>query len=162
MDFNQEEIKTLFEIAKYPCDMVSIDFPLQGEYIEIELHNNTGRIKFQSDINRGNKITNKVTLQLRHKKIYSIRRLDFFGYHQNPPAPVPDEIFNGFEDYRFDREDHIHFYIEGYGDRWALPLSKIPEIGIVATDDLYEKMIKFFEYCNVKDLTMKVAKNLTF
>ena len=68
MDLHQEEIKTLFEIAKHPCDMVTIDFPLQGEYIEIELQNDTGRIKFQSDINRGNKIVNKVTLQLRHKK----------------------------------------------------------------------------------------------
>lgn len=142
--------------------MVSIDFPLQGEYIEIELQNDAGRIKFQSDISRGNKITNKVTLQLRHRKIYSIRRLDFFGYHQNPPAPAPDEIFNGFEEYRFDGEYHVHFYFDGYGDRWALPLSQIPEIGIVATDDLYDKMIKFFEYCNVKNLRMKVKKNLIF
>jgi len=72
--------------------MISIEFPIQGEYIEIELQNDTGRIKFQSDINRKNKLVNKVTLQLRHKNIYIIRRLDLMGNHRNPPGPVPDPI----------------------------------------------------------------------
>src|SRR5690606_36296428 len=98
MDLNPSEIKNLFEIAKYPCDTVVVEFPVQGEYLEVELQNETGRIKFQSDISRKNKIVNKLTLQLRHKKIYTIRRLDFLGNHKNPPGPAPDEIFNGFED----------------------------------------------------------------
>jgi hypothetical protein len=162
MELNQPEIKSLFEIAKYPCNKASVEFPMQGQYIEIELQNDSSRIKFQSDINRGNRIANKVTLQLRHKKIYSIRRLDFLGYHRNPPAPVPDDIFEGYEDYEFRQEDHVHFYIDGYGDKWALPLSVLTEIGINASDDLYDKMIKFFEYCNVQDFRAKIVKNLTF
>ena len=160
MDLKQEEIKTLLDIKKYPCDTASIDFPAQGEFIEIELQNDTGRIKFQSDINRANKIVDKATFQLRHKRIYNIRRFDLNGNHKNPPAPVPDEIFTGYEEYIFDREDHVHFYVEGYGDRWALPLSELKEIGIVQTDDIYEKMSKFFNYCNVENLELKIMRTL--
>jgi hypothetical protein len=160
MELNQEEVNSLFNIAKYPCDSAKIDFPMQGEYIEVELQNETGRIKFQSDINRANKIVNKITFQLRHKKMYAIRRLDLNGNHKNPPAPVPDEIFDGYEDYIFDRQDHVHFYIEGYNERWALPLSKLTEIDILETDDIYEKMSKFFKYCNVENLEFKITKNL--
>ncbi|MFP4096768.1 MAG: DUF6978 family protein [Bacteroidota bacterium] len=162
MNLNPSEIKNLFEIVKYPCDYASVEFPTQGEYLEVELQNETGRIKFQSDISRKNKIVNKATLQLRYKKIYTIRRIDFMGNHTNPPAPVPDKIFFGFEEYVFLREDHIHFYMDGFGEKWALPLSKVPELGINTEDDLYEKMVKFFEYCNVHDMDVKVVKNLIF
>ncbi|MBL3655080.1 DUF6978 family protein [Fulvivirga sediminis] len=162
MELNPSEVKTLFDVAKYPCYSASVEFPTQGEYLEIELQNDTGRIKFQSDISRKNKIVNKATLQLRYKKTYIIRRLDFMGNHTNPPAPAPDKIFYGFEEYVCLREDHIHFYMDGFGERWALPLSKVPEIGITKEDDLYEKMIKFFTYCKVEDLRVKVVKNLIF
>ena len=96
MDLNPSEVKNLFEVAKYPCDLASVEFLTQGEYLEIELQNETGRIKFQSDISRKNKFVNKATLQLRYKKIYTIRRLDFMGNHTNPPAPSPDKIFFWF------------------------------------------------------------------
>ncbi len=160
MDLKQEEIELFFGIAKFPCDKATIEFPLQGEFIEVELQNETGRIKFQSDINRANNIVSKITFQLRHLKTYRIRRLDLKGNHTNPSVPVPNEIFVGFEGYAFNREDHIHFYIDGYGDRWALPLDKFPEIGIKEDDDIYDKMLKFFRYCNVQNIELKLQKNL--
>ena len=160
MDLTQEEITQLFELKKIPCDSARVDFPLQGEYIDIELQNETGRIKFQADINRANLIASKTTLQLRHQKIIQIRRLDFNGNHANPSVAAPDEMFNEFEGYVFRREDHVHFYVEGYGDKWALPLRVLPEIGIKITDDIYEKMIKFFRYCSVENLELKVDRTL--
>lgn len=160
MNLSQQEIIQLFELKKIPCDSARVDFPLQGECIDIELQSSEGYIKFQADINRANRIVNKTTLQLRYKKTIQIRRLDFNGNHVNPTAPVPHEIFAGFEEHTFRREDHVHFYVDGYGDKWALPLSKLPEMNIVSSDDIYEKMIKFFSYCNVDNLTVKVGRTL--
>ncbi len=160
MEFNQQEVDGLFQLKKYPCKTAKVRFPMQGESVEIELENEAGKIQFQADINRANKIVNKITFQLRHKKIYIIRRLDLNGNHTNPPAPVPDAIFNGYEDYIFKYEDHVHFYIDGYNERWALPLAKLEEIEILAEDDIYEKMSKFFKYCNIENLEFKITKDL--
>ncbi len=79
-----------------------------------------------------------------------MRRIDFNGNHKNPPGPPPDKIFEGWENYTFRKEDHIHFYIDGFGERWALPLSIFETLGITPNDDLFDKMVKFFNYCNIK------------
>ena len=56
----------------------------------------------------------------------------------------------------------MHFYLDGFGERWALPLSKVLEIEILSTDHIYTKMTKFFKYCNVQNMNLKVVKNLGF
>ena len=160
MELNNDEAYSLFKLRKFPCEAAKVEFPLQGQFIEIELQNETGRIKFQADLNRANRITSKVTFQLRHKKIFVIRRLDLNGNHKNPPAPAPDALFEGFEDYVFRSEDHVHFYVDGYNERWALPLRSLQNIGVLETDDIYEKMIKFFKYCQVENLELKITNNL--
>lgn len=160
MNLTNEEATQLFELRKFSCDSAIIDFPPQGQYLEIELQNSTGRIKFQADLNRANTIVEKVTFQVRHKNVYSIRRLDFKGNHKNPPGPAPDEIFEGFEDYRFEKQDHVHFYVEGYNEKWALPLSALPGLDIQDMDDIYDRMWKFFKYCNVENLELKIRRTL--
>ncbi len=155
MDLTQNEIEQLFILKKYEVSKLSVDFPMHGEKIDIELQNETGRIKFIADINRNNKIVNKVTYQLRHNKIYIIRRLDLAGNHTNPTPPAPAPLFEPFANYIFNREDHVHFYFEGYGERWALPLTEMTNIGIENSDDLYDKMKKFFKYCNVELSSVK-------
>lgn len=152
MNLNQQEATQLFELKKFPAKSASVNFPLQGQGIEIELENDSKRIKFQADVNRRNEIVNKATYQLRHNKVFSLRRLDLGGSHRNPPAPPPDPIFDPFVDYIFRFEDHVHFYFEGYGSRWALPLTEFPEIGINISDDLFDKMKNFFDYCNIEGL----------
>jgi hypothetical protein len=161
MSLTQDEVKQLFELEKYQVKNVTFDFPLSGDSIEIELQNDTtGRIKFIADIDNSNQFVKKAKIQLRYKKIYVIRRIDFNGNHKNPPDKAPISIFDGWENYVFNREDHIHFYIEGYGERWALPITAFPEIGINSNDELFEKVTKFFKYCNVQDL--KIRKLLDF
>lgn len=160
MNLIQSEASQLFDLKKYPINRISIDFPLQGEEVEIELENDTKRIRFIADISNSNEIVKKATLQLRYKKIFILRRLDFNGNHKNPPGDAPDLILKGFENYTFKKEDHVHFYFEGFGERWALPLDQIPEVGIVEGDDLFEKMEKFFRYCNVESLNIRKVLEL--
>ncbi len=50
MSLTQNESVQLFELKKYQVDNISIDFPLQGQSIEIELQNEGGRIRFIADI----------------------------------------------------------------------------------------------------------------
>ena len=155
MNLTQIEAEQLIDLKKYCVSKIIVEFPYQGEEIEIELQNETGRIRFIADINNTNEIVKKATLQLRYKKIFALRRLDFNGNHKNPPENAPDPIFKGYENYVFQREDHVHFYMEDFGERWALPLSCLPEIGITENDDLFEKMEKFFKYCNVEELKVR-------
>lgn len=160
MDLTQQESEFLFNLKKHPVSNVSIQFPYQGESIEIDLQNDTGRIRFIADISNANLFVKKATFQLRYKKNITLRRIDFNGNHRNPPGSSPHPMFDGYENYVFQKEDHIHFYVEHYGERWALPLSCMPEIGITQNDDLYEKMEKFFKYCHVEALN--VRKSLEF
>ena len=160
MSLAQTEAVQLFELKKYQIDNLSVDFPLQGQSIEIELQNQGGRIRFIADIDNANEFVKKAKFQMRYKKVFSLRRLDLNGNHRNPPDNAPDLMFEGYENYVFNKEDHIHFYIEGYGERWALPLVKFPEIGIIETDDLFEKMQKFFKYCNVEKLMVNKLLDL--
>ena len=158
MNLTQTEAEQLFELNKYQASAITVNFPIQGESIEIELQNETGRIKFIGDINNANEIVKKATFQVRYKKIFVLRRLDLNGNHRNPPDQAPNAIFEGYENYVFNKEDHVHFYFEDFGERWALPLSIMSEIGITENDDLFEKMQKFFKYCNVEEL--KIRKSL--
>lgn len=160
MGLSTEESFSLLDLRKIPVTTAAIQFPSSGQKIEIELKNDSGRIKFQADINRTSFVSNKETFQLRHKNIYTLRRLDFNGNHKNPPGPAPLEIFEGYEDYTFSKEDHVHFYIDGYGEKWALPLTIVSDIPIAAGDDIYDKMLKFFDYCNVEDFETKMQRNL--
>lgn len=152
MSLTNKEVQQLFVMDKFPAKKASIDFPLNGDKVIVDLVNDTGRIQFQADVNRVGRIANKTTYQFRHNKVNRIRRLDILGDHRNPPGPAPDPIFLGYEEYLFLAEDHLHFYIEGFNDRWALPLSVIPELDILEADELYVKLAKFFNYCNIEDL----------
>ncbi len=54
MNLTQSEAEQLFELKKYQVKSATFDFPLSGEAIEIELQNDTGRIKFIADIDNSN------------------------------------------------------------------------------------------------------------
>ena len=162
MELTQQETQQLFELAKIPSILnATVDFPMLGERVEIELRGeHNSRILFQADVNRKNQIAEKLTLQLRHRNTNVIRRVDFIGNHKNPPGPCPDPMFSGYEEYEFRRQDHVHFYMERYGDRWALPLDQIHGLIIDKNANIYERMIAFFRYCNVTKMEQSIQKTL--
>ncbi len=159
MNLSTEEAVKLFNIRKIPVDNIVVEFPIHGEAIEIELKSDDGRYLFQADVNRKFPYNNtKTTYQLRYSKAFQIRRLDFNGGHENPPGPAPATELVKYEGMKFVNKSHVHIYIEEWGARWAIPLEDLPELNIFEADDLYERMEKFFKYCNIE--SYKVTKVL--
>jgi hypothetical protein len=150
VNITDQEAVTLFQMKKLPATSLAVDFPTIGTAVEIELKSEEGRFKFLADVNRKGLIDSaRGTFQLRYNVALIIRRLDLGGSHGNPPGPAPVDFLKPFEGYKFLHQDHVHIYLDGWSARWALPLSHFPEIGISPTDDLYDKMEKFFKYCNI-------------
>lgn len=150
VNITDQEAVTLFQMKKLPATSLAVDFPTIGTAVEIELKSEEGRFKFLADVNRKGLIDSaRGTFQLRYNVVLIIRRLDLGGSHANPPGPAPVDFLKPFEGYKFLHQDHVHIYLDGWSSRWALPLSHFQEIGISSTDDLYDKMEKFFKYCNI-------------
>lgn len=151
MNLSNEDAVNLFKLRKIPADNIIVEFPIHGEAIEIELKSPDGRYLFQADVNRKFPYNNtKTTYQLRHNKVVHIRRLDFNGGHENPPGPAPLPELIKYEGMKFVNKNHMHLYVEGWGDKWAIPLEDLSELNISESDDLYEKMEKFFKYCTIE------------
>ncbi len=160
ISLTDKEIKLLFEMEKKPIKRASVNFPIHGNKVVVDLEGNE-RVFFKADINRRvrkNK-SGKANYQVRYKNVVKIRRLDLKGNHKNPEGPAPSNIFSRYEGYEFVEEDHVHIYVDGYDSRWALPLRELPEIGISNTDSLSEKLVKFFDYCNI--INLRIVDNPT-
>ena len=54
-----------------------------------------------------------------------------------------------YEEKYFRKETHLHFYIEGYGEKWAFPLEEFTELEI---DGLEKQLESFIVYCDVVDI----------
>jgi hypothetical protein len=161
MILSNEDALRLFQLRKIPAENITVDFPLHGDTMEIELKSNDGHYKFQADINRKFPYNaEKITYQLRYNKVFNIRRLDFSGGHENPPGPAPISSLIKYEGMKFVNKSHMHIYIEQWGTKWAIPLEDIAELKIFLSDDLYERMEKFFKYCNIE--SYNVTKVLMF
>lgn len=153
----QQDADFFFSMEKFPEEEKEYQFPLSGKKLVIPFSSADKRENFIFDIYRGTIRITKVTYQNRVRKAYILRRLDFDGSsHPNPEVetvPLPLlEPYNGKEI----SAPHIHLYVEGFGERWAVPA----EIFLKTEDkDIYEIMIEFFKYCNVKQLP-KITKIL--
>jgi hypothetical protein len=145
----QLEADTLFNLPKRAKTKDSYDFPESGGKLLIEFFSMDGRELFLFNITRGSFDIRKCTYQKRARQIYPLRRLDIFGSaHPNPDvAKVPIDFlqpFNGIEI----PCPHLHLYVEGYMDKWAIPA---PKELLHESGDLYETMFLFLKYCNVKE-----------
>jgi len=132
----QEEADQLMALKKALESMEPIHFPKAGEFIYLNAHSLDGRIKFIIDVNRKGTIEIRCTYQTRYNKKIPLIRIDLVGReHENPDGekiPCP----------------HIHIYREGFGTRWAYPLSsKI----ITDTTDLVAVLSDFLEYNNIEE-----------
>jgi hypothetical protein len=151
MELKQEEAEQLFLISKKSFEEFTITFPSEGDKLTLELYSDNKRYQFQLDINRKGYVKPKLVFQNRYNKIFILRRLDIIGApHTNPPETngidFPEEFVNAVIPC-----PHLHFYFEGFNDKWALPLDKVTDIVILEDDSPFDIMIKFLKYCNIEE-----------
>lgn len=133
MNISQEEADHLLSMYKYYLENDNVNFPVQGESIQIPLYSSDKKENFILDISRSMINLSKVKYQNRATNILILARLDLYGNHKNPDG---EEI----------AYPHIHIYKEGYHDKWAYPID--PNI-FTNYSDLRQTLIDFMRYCNI-------------
>ncbi|MGM0520386.1 MAG: DUF6978 family protein [Campylobacterota bacterium] len=167
MSLSNEKAKILFDLEK-ETEEKKYTLPNPNEALVIDLNAKDERFKdelFCLDMHRKYMSLKKRTFQKRVQKTIVLRRLDFFGSHQNPPlTAIPIEIdenllnlMQKYENKRFNKESHIHFYVEGYDVKWAFP---VEEMGLNTSDELYKQAQMFCRYCNIVKLPTFGMKDL--
>lgn len=135
-DLRQEEADTLIAMAKIKINDDPHDYPGTGGSVTVPLTSEDKREEFLLDIYRGRLDLRKGTYQNRARQVIVLVRLDFGGApHRNPDGT---EVSC----------PHLHLFREGYGDKWAMPMSAetFPHIG-----DLWQTLDDFMWFCNIID-----------
>jgi hypothetical protein len=142
---SQDKADSMFQSQKILCQQNLIEqFPLNGGNLCFNLTDSDTRKEiFQFDVrNYGHKTFN-FTYQNRYQRENVLRRLDLTGPpHRNPDSEPPNGIFTSNE---LIETPHMHFYYEGWGERWAISANKFQWL----TGDEYEIAIRFALYCNI-------------
>lgn len=130
MELTQSEADFLLAMTKNPT---VINLPFDYTKRVVELLSPNGREVFTLDVTPNKIRLHKVTYQNRAKKNVILARLDLGGPpHRNPDdeeVPCP----------------HIHFYREGYGDKWAFPLP--PRFSHCV--NIFDYLEEFCKICNI-------------
>lgn len=137
MSLTQIEADALLSMKKSFDDMQVLELPTNAIDQSHGLTSDDGREKFVLDIWRSGFRLRKYTLNHRSRAVYILARIDVDGPpHKNPDSeiiPCP----------------HIHIYKEGYGDKWAYPLS---EVGLKNPTDIVDCLNVFSKFCNIVEL----------
>lgn len=135
-DLTQLEANKLIEMPKYyQNEQRRYTYPSLGEII-IPLLSVDEKEEFLLDVWKGT-IGLKSKHQMRGRKVVILVRLDLHGApHRNPDG---EEV----------SKTHIHFYREGYGDKWAYPV----DLGIFPNlNDLWQTLHDFMNFCNIQKM----------
>ena len=130
----QAEADALFAIEKHRLDETRWRLPDTGGGIIVPLMSADGAEPFLIDISRSRINLAKGKFQNRARTTIVLARIDIGG----PPHRNPD-----------DEEiacPHVHLYREGYGDRWAFPIS--PDVFTRPTDN-WQTLVEFMTFCNI-------------
>ena len=152
-----EQAKLLFYLEK-ETELKQYTLPSKNEALSINLNAKDEHHKgerFTLDINRKSLSLKKRTFQSRVHETLILRRLDFFGGHQNPPLSVMSDsiddtikdLMKKYAEVRFHNQTHIHFYIEDYGEKWAFPIG---EFTLTECKHIQEQAKEFCQYCNIE------------
>ncbi len=143
----QSEADALAAMPKRKADEGIYDFPNGGEYLRIPIISEDGRESFLFDVNRGRIRLTKCTFQERYQDVFILLRLDVDGRpHGNPgDAPAPFAYLEPYHGQEI-QCPHLHIYVEGYNDRWAIP---VPVEAFPHSNDLFSTLDDFFRYCNI-------------
>jgi hypothetical protein len=131
----QAEADALIALEKYSATDQTFDYPGLGGSICVPYVSADKRENFLLNVSRGRIDLQKGTYQTRARQIVVLVRLDFGG----PPHRNPDDVEVP--------SPHLHIYQEGFGDKWAYPISaeQFPD-----TSDLWQTLQDFARYCNIK------------
>lgn len=134
INLTQEESDVLIAMEKQRINDQVWYYPKLGGAITIPLQSVDKKEKFLLDITRSRIDLAKGTYQNRVRNVVILVRLDFGGApHRNPNG---EEIST----------PHIHLYREGFGDKWAFPIS-VDNFSDVS--NLWQTLKEFMEYCNI-------------
>lgn len=149
-NLTQQDADFLFGMEKFPEEEKEYQFPNSGEKLTIAFTSSDKRENFLFDIYRGSIRITKITYQNRVRKAYILRRLDLDGpMHINPEVEnVPFSLLEPYNGKEIPTP-HLHIYVEGFGEKWAIPAN---DILAIQDRDIFEMMEQFFSYCNVKQL----------
>jgi hypothetical protein len=129
----QQEADALMALEKHYKGDEEFTYPSMGGSLRIKLQSSDNREEFSLDIHRGHIEIRKNTFQTRARKAVVLARIDFgAGVHVNPDG---EEIGC----------PHLHYYKEGYNDRWAMPLP----VQFTNPDDIAKTLDEFMDYCKV-------------
>jgi hypothetical protein len=143
----QSESDDLVNLPKMKKSDDSYGFPRPGESLTIPIISHNGQENFLIDISRGRIRLTKCSYQERYQTIIILVRLDLDG----PPHTNPDVVnvplsylthYNG----QTINCPHLHLYVEGFVDKWAIPA---PNDEFSDITNRYDTLQDFFRYCNV-------------
>jgi len=145
---SQSEADRLIAMTKKRTDNQIYTFPSPNKILTITIVSIDEKESFLIDINRKGTIRlTRCSYQERYQKTIILVRLDIDGPpHTNPEVkniPLPYLApYNG----KTIKCPHLHLYVEGYMDKWAIPASpeKFPQ-----TNDVYLTLYDFFRYCKI-------------
>lgn len=136
VELTQAEADALIRTPKCREDNQTWKHPSGGGSICIPLVSEDKRERFSLDISRKGIDLKKDTHQTRARQSVVLLRLDLGGaLHRNPDGedvPCP----------------HLHIYREGYGDKWAYPVSPNEFTDL---EDLSQTLNDFMRYSNIID-----------
>ena len=132
----QAEADALIAMEKMKADDETYEYPGFGGKVIIPLVSRDQREDFMLDIERSRINLLKGKYQNRVRSAIILVRLDFGG----SPHRNPDDSEIGCP--------HLHLYREGYGDRWAFPITsgEFPHI-----TDIWECLFDLMRYCNITE-----------
>ena len=147
---SQAQADSLRTMPKRLLTPGGIGLPSAGDRMTWEAESLDHREKFLIDANRRGKIVlHRCTYQERYRVVDILARLDVGGtLHTNPNVEkVPLAMFFDFNGITLPCP-HLHVYVEGFDDRWAIPAPKknFPNIG-----DLTATLESFLRYCGIAE-----------
>ncbi len=128
----QAEAEALLRMEKIRLDGTEHVFPDLGGRVEIPLVSRDKREAFSLDISR-RRIALTTKYQTRARQLVVLARLDFNSPHRNP-----DDSEVGVP--------HLHFYKEGFGDKWAI---EVPKGMLSNPADAWQVLTEFMAYCAI-------------
>jgi hypothetical protein len=129
----QMEADFLIRMEKIAFDDTEFELPDLGGSLSVPLQSINKKEKFLLDISKGRIDIKRQKFQNRTRESIVLIRLDLGSPHRNP-----DGVEIGVP--------HIHYYKEGYGDKWAY---EIPENAFSNLDCSWQVLQDFMKLCNI-------------